>query len=132
MQTEQSIRLGYWMDWDRDDDWQKPPDERRSYFTMSEENNYTIWSFLKKCHGRGLIYRGYDAMPWCPRCSVGLSQMEMAEGYQLRRPSRGVRALAAARAARRKPARLDDDALDAHQQRRRRRQSGVDLSQSAA
>ena len=50
---------------------------------MSEENNYTIWSFLKKCHGRGLIYRGYDAMPWCPRCSVGLSQMEMAEGYQI-------------------------------------------------
>ena len=44
------------------------PDERRSYFTMSEENNYTIWSFLKKCHERGLIYRGYDAMPWCPRC----------------------------------------------------------------
>jgi isoleucyl-tRNA synthetase len=83
VQTEQSIRLGYWMDWDRDEDWQKPPDERRSYFTMSEENNYTIWSFLKKCHERGLIYRGYDAMPWCPRCSVGLSQMEMAEGYQL-------------------------------------------------
>ncbi len=83
VQTEQSIRLGYWMDWDRDHDWRKPPDERRSYFTMSEENNYTIWSFLKKCHGRGLVYRGYDAMPWCPRCAVGLSQMEMAEGYQL-------------------------------------------------
>src|SRR5438128_1667338 len=83
VQTEQSIRLGYWMDWDREEDWAKPPDQRRSYFTMSEENNYTIWSFLKKCHGRGLIYRGYDAMPWCPRCSVGLSQMEMAEGYQL-------------------------------------------------
>jgi isoleucyl-tRNA synthetase len=83
VQTEQSIRLGYWMDWDRDEDWHKPADQRRSYFTMSEENNYTIWSFLKKCHGRGLIYRGYDAMPWCPRCSVGLSQMEMSEGYQL-------------------------------------------------
>ena len=83
VQTEQSIRLGYWMDWDRDEDWQKPPDQRRSYFTMSEENNYTIWSFLKKCHDRGLVYRGYDAMPWCPRCSVGLSQMEMHEGYQL-------------------------------------------------
>ncbi len=80
-QTEQSIRLGYWMDWDRDEDWQMPPDERRSYFTMSEENNYTIWSFLKKCHDRQLVYRGYDAMPWCPRCSVGLSQMEMHEGY---------------------------------------------------
>jgi isoleucyl-tRNA synthetase len=83
VQTEQSIRLGYWMDWDRDENWSKPPDERRSYFTMSEENNYTIWTFLKKCHDRGLVYRGYDSMPWCPRCAVGLSQMEMHEGYEL-------------------------------------------------
>ncbi|HKI37855.1 MAG TPA: isoleucine--tRNA ligase [Gemmataceae bacterium] len=82
-QTDQSIRLGYWMDWDRGDDWKKPPDERRSYFTMSEENNYTIWTFLKKCHDRQLVYRAYDAMPWCPRCAVGLSQMEMHEGYKL-------------------------------------------------
>src|SRR5262249_43992590 len=81
IQTEQSIRLGYWMDWDRNGDWAKPPDQRRSYFTMSEANNYTIWSFLKKCHDRGLGYRGYDAIPWCPRCAVGLSQMEMHEGY---------------------------------------------------
>jgi isoleucyl-tRNA synthetase len=84
MQTEQSIRLGYWMDWDRTDaDWAKPPDDRKSYFTMSEENNYTIWSFLKKCAERKLIYRGYDAMPWCPRCGVGISQMEMNEGYRV-------------------------------------------------
>jgi isoleucyl-tRNA synthetase len=82
-QTEQSIRLGFWMDWDQGDDWAKPPDQRRSYFTMSDENNYAIWQFLKKCHERGLVYRGYDAMPWCPRCAVGLSQMEMHEGYQL-------------------------------------------------
>src|SRR5207244_10022382 len=82
IQTEQSIRLGYWMDWDRDEDWKKPPDLRRSYFTMSEENNYTIWGFLKKCHQRGLVYRGYDAMPWCPRCGVGLSEMEVKEGYK--------------------------------------------------
>jgi isoleucyl-tRNA synthetase len=83
-QTEQSIRLGYWMDWDRSDaDWARPPDERKSYFTMSEQNNYLIWRFLKKCHQRGLIYRGYDAMPWCPRCAVGLAQMEMHEGYQM-------------------------------------------------
>jgi isoleucyl-tRNA synthetase len=82
-QTDQSIRLGYWMDWDRAGDWDRPPGQRRSYFTMSEENNYTIWTFLKKCHERGLVYRAYDAMPWCPRCAVGLSQMEMHEGYQL-------------------------------------------------
>src|SRR6478736_2001251 len=84
VQTEQSVRLGYWMNWDRTDaDWAKSPDERKSYFTMSEENNYTIWSFLKKCHGRGLIYRGYDTMPWCGRCGVGISEMEMKEGYKL-------------------------------------------------
>lgn len=70
IQTDQSIRLGYWMDWDN------------SYFTMAEENNYTIWSFLKKCHERGYIYKGFDAMPWCPRCGVGLSQMELHEGYK--------------------------------------------------
>jgi isoleucyl-tRNA synthetase len=82
IQTDQSIRLGYWMDWDRPEDWRIPADQRRSYFTMSEENNYTIWSFLKKCHQRGLIYRGFDSMPWCPRCGVGISQMEMNEGYR--------------------------------------------------
>ena len=70
IQTEQSVRLGYWMDWDD------------SYFTMSDENNYTIWSFLKKCHSRGLIYKGMDAMPWCPRCGTGISEQERREGYR--------------------------------------------------
>jgi isoleucyl-tRNA synthetase len=83
-QTEQSIRLGYWMNWDRtDDDWAKPPGERKSYFTMSDENNYLIWSFLKKCAARGCIYKGYDAMPWCGRCGIGLAQQEVSEGYAL-------------------------------------------------
>ncbi|HYN99049.1 MAG TPA: class I tRNA ligase family protein, partial [Actinomycetota bacterium] len=53
IQTRQSIRLGMWSDWPN------------SYFTMSDENNYTIWSFLKRCHERGLIYKDLDAMPWC-------------------------------------------------------------------
>jgi isoleucyl-tRNA synthetase len=70
-QTEQSIRLGYWMDWDN------------SYYTMSDENNYTIWTFLKKCHDRGWIYQGEDVMPWCARCGTGLSQQEMHEGYKI-------------------------------------------------
>jgi len=84
VQTEQSIRLGYWMNWDRTDaDWAKDPDERKSYFTMSNRNNYTIWNFLKRCHEKKRIYRGYDVMPWCGRCGVGLSEMEMKEGYKL-------------------------------------------------
>jgi isoleucyl-tRNA synthetase len=54
-----------------------------SYFTFSDENNYTIWKFLKKCHEQGLIYRGRDVMPWCPRCSTALSQHEIVtEGYR--------------------------------------------------
>ena len=70
IQSEQSKRLGYWMDWDN------------SYYTMSDENNYGIWAFLKKCHDRGLLYKGADVMPWCPRCGTGISQMEMNEGYR--------------------------------------------------
>ena len=70
VQAEQSIRLGYWMDWDN------------SYYTMSDENNYTIWSMLKRCHNRGLIYKGLDAMPWCPRCETGISEQERREGYK--------------------------------------------------
>ena len=69
--TQQSIRLGYWMDWDN------------SYNTVSDENNYTIWHFLKACHQRGWIYQGTDVMPWCPRCGTGLSQHEIVtEGYK--------------------------------------------------
>jgi isoleucyl-tRNA synthetase len=54
-----------------------------SYFTFSDENNYTIWSFLKRCHREGFIYRGHDVMPWCGRCGTGLSQMEVAEGRRI-------------------------------------------------
>jgi isoleucyl-tRNA synthetase len=77
VQTEQSIRLGYWMDWDN------------SYYTFSDENNYTIWHFLKRCHEQGWLYKGHDVMPWCPRCATGLSQHEIVtEGYkELTHPS---------------------------------------------
>ena len=69
--SEQSIRLAYWMHWDD------------SYHTMSDENNYTIWHFLKTCHERGWIYEGTDVMPWCPRCATGLSEHEIVtEGYK--------------------------------------------------
>jgi len=68
IQTDQSIRLGEWMDWSN------------SYYTMSDENNYTIWGMLKKCWEEGWIYKGKDVMPWCPRCATGISDMEINEG----------------------------------------------------
>ena len=71
IQTEQSKRLGYFMDWDN------------SYYTLSDENNYMIWYFLKKCQDKGLIYKGRDSVPWCPRCGTAISQHEiLTEDYR--------------------------------------------------
>mgnify|MGYP000020591039 CR=1 FL=1 len=71
VQTEQSKRLGYFMDWEN------------SYYTLSDENNYTIWHFLKKCYEKGWIYKGRDSVPWCPRCGTAISQHEiLQEEYQ--------------------------------------------------
>ena len=117
VQTQQSTRLGYWMDWNdpallRDlkaKMAQDPaqvitvqgphgpvtdrvellvgrlglPEMGGSYFTFSNENNYCIWTALKKCHDRGWIYKGRDVMPWCGRCGTGISQHEIVtEGYR--------------------------------------------------
>ncbi len=71
IQTQQSIRLGQWMDWEN------------SYYTMSDENNYAIWRFLKVCYQKELIYKGHDSVPWCPRCETAISQHEMlTEDYK--------------------------------------------------
>jgi isoleucyl-tRNA synthetase len=116
VQTEQSIRLGYWMDWNdpnqlrwlRDKLHENPaevitiegplgpvtdtveqivgrlglPELGGSYFTFSNENNYQIWGFLKRCWENGWLYKGTDVMPWCARCGTGISQHEIVtEGY---------------------------------------------------
>ena len=71
IQTKQSIRLGQWMNW------------KNSYYTMSDENNYAIWYFLKKCHEKGLLYKGRDVVPWCWRCGTAISQHEiLTEEYK--------------------------------------------------
>ncbi len=117
VQTEQSIRLGYWMDWNKPEDLralrekllEDPqqvitvegpegpvtgtveqivgrlglPELGGSYFTFSTENNYMIWTFLKKVWEKGWLYRGADVMPWCPRCATGISQHEIVtDGYE--------------------------------------------------
>ena len=116
VQTEQSIRLGYWMDWNDTDMLRELADKLMdnptevitvdgpdgpftdtveqiighlglaelggSYFTFSNENNYMIWTFLKRCWEKGWLYRGADVMPWCPRCATGISQHEIVtDGY---------------------------------------------------
>ncbi len=70
LQTQQSIRLGMFMDWDN------------SYYTMSPTNNLYIWHFLKIIHQKGWLYKKKTATVWCPRCETGLSQHEQSDGYQ--------------------------------------------------
>lgn len=71
VQTEQSKRLGYFMDWDN------------SYHTSSEQNNYAIWHYLKTVHDKGWLYKGRDSVPWCPRCGTAISQHEiLTEEYK--------------------------------------------------
>ena len=67
--TEQSKRLGQWMDWDN------------SYYTLSDNNITSIWYFLKKCHEKGMIKETYKPMPWCIRCGTSLSEHEMTGSY---------------------------------------------------
>src|ERR687891_292825 len=80
--TEQSRRLGMWMDWDND------------YYTFSDTNIEYIWRFLKTVHERGWLLKGHRSTQWCPRCGTSLSQHEQAgEGNyeELDHPSLFVR-----------------------------------------
>lgn len=70
MQTEQSIRLGMFMDW------------KNSYYTNSQTNNLYIWHFLKIVNQKGWLVKKKSATTWCPRCETGLSQHEQADGYK--------------------------------------------------
>lgn len=69
--TEQSKRLGQWMDWEN------------SYYTNTDLNIQGIWHFLKECDNHGWIQREYKPMPWCPRCGTSLSEHEMTGSYKM-------------------------------------------------
>jgi isoleucyl-tRNA synthetase len=80
--TQQSRRLGMWMDWDND------------YYTFSDTNIEYIWRFLKEVQRRGWLFQGHRSTQWCPRCGTSLSQHEQAgEGNyeELDHPSLYVR-----------------------------------------
>ena len=70
IQTEQSVRLGQWMDWDN------------SYYTHADGNILGIWHFLKLCRRNGWLQRRALPMPWCPRCGTSLSEHEMAGSHR--------------------------------------------------
>jgi isoleucyl-tRNA synthetase len=67
--TEDSKRLGQWMDWGND------------YFTFSDTNIEYIWRFLRVVHDRGWLYLGHRSTEWCPRCGTSISAHELAGSY---------------------------------------------------
>jgi isoleucyl-tRNA synthetase len=62
--------MGYWIDLDH------------PYITLSNDYIESVWWILNNFHQRGLIYKGYKIVPYCPSCGTPLSSHEVAQGYK--------------------------------------------------
>ncbi len=62
--------VGFWADMDN------------PYVTY--DNNYieSEWWALKTIWDKGLLYKGFKIVPYCPRCGTPLSSHEVAQGYK--------------------------------------------------
>ena len=65
-----SDRIGYWAD-------MKDP-----YITYDDRYIESVWWALKQMADKGLLYKGYKIVPYCPRCGTALSSHEVAQGYK--------------------------------------------------
>ncbi|MBQ2914005.1 MAG: isoleucine--tRNA ligase, partial [Clostridia bacterium] len=65
-----SDRVAYWVDMEN------------PYITY--DNNYieSEWWALKQIYDKGLLYKGFKIVPYCPRCGTALSSHEVAQGYK--------------------------------------------------
>ena len=52
------------------------------YVTYHNEYIESEWWALKKIWDRGLLYKGFKIVPYCPRCGTPLSSHEVAQGYK--------------------------------------------------
>ncbi len=57
-------------------------DTKNAYATIDTEYTESVWWVLKQIHNKGLLYKGYKSMPYCPRCETPLSNFEVNEGYK--------------------------------------------------
>src|SRR5690606_18946155 len=64
-----SERIGYWLDYSS------------PYVTFAPAYIESVWWIFSRLHEKGLIYRGYKSVPYCPRCGTALSSHEVAQGY---------------------------------------------------
>jgi len=63
-------RMGYWVDMGQ------------AYKTMDGSYVESVWWSLKQIFDRGLLVEDHRVAPYCPRCGTGLSDHEVAQGYQ--------------------------------------------------
>ncbi|MFB7957930.1 isoleucine--tRNA ligase [Streptomyces sp. NPDC056045] len=68
--AELTTRMGYWVDLDN------------AYRTMDPEYVESVWWSLKEIFNKGLLVQDHRVAPWCPRCGTGLSDHELAQGYE--------------------------------------------------
>ena len=65
-----SKTVGFWADMD------DPYVTYENYYIESE------WWALKQIWEKGLLYKGFKIVPYCPRCGTPLSSHEVAQGYK--------------------------------------------------
>ncbi|MBE6655857.1 MAG: isoleucine--tRNA ligase [Ruminococcaceae bacterium] len=65
-----SDRVGFWADMND------------PYVTYHDEFIESEWWALKKIFDKGLLYKGFKIVPYCPRCGTPLSSHEVAQGYK--------------------------------------------------
>ncbi|MEI6648228.1 MAG: isoleucine--tRNA ligase [Actinomycetes bacterium] len=63
-------RMGFWVDFDE------------AYWTMSGEYVESVWWSLQQIWKKGLLVQDHRVAPYCPRCGTGLSDHELAQGYE--------------------------------------------------
>jgi isoleucyl-tRNA synthetase len=68
--TALSDRIGFWLDMDD------------PYVTLSNDYMESVWWILKQIWDKGLLYKGFKSVPYCPRCETPLSDHEVAQGYK--------------------------------------------------
>lgn len=68
--TAMTERMGFWVDFDE------------AYWTMSDEYIESVWWSLHQIHKKGLLVQDHRVAPYCPRCGTGLSDHELAQGYE--------------------------------------------------
>jgi isoleucyl-tRNA synthetase len=68
--TKMTHRMGFWVDFDE------------AYWTMSPEYVESVWWSLKEIWKKGLLVQDHRVAPYCPRCGTGLSDHELAQGYE--------------------------------------------------